>query len=122
MSSIKSYKDLQVWRRSMDLVETIYALVKGFPKQEEYRVTSQIIRAAISIPSNIAEGQWRNSRRDYTNFIGIAHGSLAEVETLLFVAERVKLASTEQIRPLVEQAEEISRMLNAMRQKLSSGK
>lgn len=106
----------------MDLVETIYALVKGFPKQEEYRVTSQIIRAAISIPSNIAEGQWRNSRRDYTNFIGIAHGSLAEVETLLFVAERVKLASTEQIRPLVEQAEEISRMLNAMRQKLSSGK
>jgi four helix bundle protein len=102
----------------MDLVDGVYALTARLPKQEEYRLTSQLLRAAVSVPANIAEGQRRNTRKDYSHLVGIAHGSLAEVETLLLVAERVKLATSDQVRPLVDQAEEISRMLNAMRQKL----
>lgn len=122
MSEIKSYRDLLVWKRSMDLVDGVYALTAKLPRQEEYRLTSQLLRAAVSVPANIAEGQRRSTRKDYSHFVGIAHGSLAEVETLLLVAERVKLATTEQVKPLVDQAEEISRMLNAMRQKLTAAK
>lgn len=103
----------------MDLVEAIYALTADFPKQEEYRLTSQIIRAAISAPANIAEGQRRSTRKDYAHFVGIAHGSVAEIETLLMIAERVRLATLEQIEPLVAEADEISRMLRVMRQKLA---
>ncbi len=103
----------------MDLVEAVYALTASFPKQEEYRLTSQIIRAAISIPANIAEGQRRSTRKDYAHFVSIARGSVAEVETLLLVAERVELATKDKIEPLVESAEEISRMLYSMRNKLT---
>lgn len=103
----------------MDLVQAIYALTADFLKQEEYRLTSQIIRAAISVPANIAEGQRRSTRKDYAHFVGIAHGSVAEIETLLLVAERARFATPEQIKPLVEEAEEISRMLRVMRQKLA---
>lgn len=104
----------------MDLVESIYALTAAFPKQEEYRLTSQLIRAAISIAANIAEGQRRGTRKDYAYFVGVARGSAAEVETLLMIAERVTLASVEQTRPLVDLADEISRMLYAMRNKLTA--
>lgn len=104
----------------MDLVESCYSLTSSFPRQEEYRLTSQILRAVVSVPANIAEGQRRSTRKDYSHFVGIAHGSLAEVETLLLVAERTKLAPEAKIGPLVRQAEEISRMLNAMRKKLTA--
>jgi len=120
VSKVQSYRDLEVWRRAMDLVEAIYKLTAEFPKKEEYRLTSQIIRAAISVPANIAEGQRRNTRKDYARFLGIARGSVAEVETLLLIAERVSLAKKETTAPLVETAEEISRMLFAMRNKLVS--
>lgn len=106
----------------MDLVEEIYELTRTFPRQEEYRLTSQLLRAIVSVPANIAEGQRRTTRKDYSNFVGIAHGSLAEVETLLLIAERIKLASGETIKPLLDRADEISRMLNAMRIKLASVK
>ncbi len=104
----------------MDLVDGVYLLTAKFPKKEEYRVTSQLIRAAISIPSNIAEGQPRSTRKDYAHFVGMAHGSLAEVETLLLVAERAQLAAADEIKPLMQQADEISRMLMAMRHKLAT--
>lgn len=102
----------------MDLVEECYSLTATFPRQEEYRLTSQILRAAVSVPANIAEGQRRSTRKDYSHFVGIAHGSLAEVETLLLIAQRTKIASQEKVSPLVHRAEEISRMLHSMRQKL----
>ena len=104
----------------MDLVEALYELTANFPKKEEYRLTNQLLRAAISIPANIAEGQRRSTRKDYAKFISIAHGSTAEVETFLIVASRVKYASDEKIRPHLEAADEISRMLNALRQRLLS--
>lgn len=104
----------------MDLVEAVYSLTARFPKQEEYRLTNQLIRAVISIPANIAEGQRRNTRKDYAKFVSIAHGSTAEVETFLLVAERIEYAAKEDIRPLLEAADEISRMLNALRKRLLS--
>ena len=104
----------------MDLVEAVYTLTACFPKQEEYLLTSQLVRAAISIPANIAEGQRSSTRKDYAQFVSIAHGSTAEVETFLLVAERVKYAKETDIRPLLDTAEEISRMLNALRQRLLS--
>ena len=106
----------------MDLVTAIYALTGTFPRQEEYRLTSQLARAIVSVPANIAEGQRRSSRKDYSHFVGIAHGSLAEVETLLLIAERIRIATGDQIKPLLKHADEISRMLYAMRKKLSTPK
>ena len=119
-SDIQSYRDLHVWRKSMDLVEALYELTAKFPKKEEYRLTNQILRAVISIPANIAEGQRRSTRKDYAKFVSIAHGSTAEVETFHIVASSVKYVSEEEIRPHLEAADEISRMLNALRQRLLS--
>lgn len=104
----------------MDLVEAVYDLTSNFPKKEEYRLTSQVIRAVISIPANIAEGPRRSTRKDYAKFVSIAHGSKSEVETFVLVAVRVKYASEEEIQPLLGAAEQISRMLNALRQRLLS--
>ena len=103
----------------MSLAEMIYRVTGGFPKQEEYRLTSQLIRAAISVPANIAEGQRRGSRKDYARFIGIARGSIAEVEKFLDLAKRLSFAPTEQIAAAEMEADEVSRMLNVMQRKLS---
>lgn len=104
----------------MEPVEEVYKLTDAFPKKEEYRLTSQTIRAAISAPANIAEGFMRNTRKDYADFIGIARGSAAELDTLLMLAGRMRYASAESIGQVLGGAEEISRMLNSLRQKLSS--
>lgn len=122
MATITSYRDLVVWQRSMDLAQGIYALTSEFPKQEEYRLTSQMVRAAISIPANIAEGHMRNTRKDYGNFVGIARGSAAELETFLILTGRMKFAPRETVAAVLKQTEEISRMLNTLRRKLSSPK
>lgn len=102
----------------MDLVEGVHALTSGFPKSEQFRLTAQLMRAVVSIPANIAEGQRRSSRKDYANFLAIARGSTAEVETLLLIAQRIKLTEPSRIAPLSELAEEISKMLFALRAKL----
>ena len=84
--AVKNFKELVVWQKSMELTLIIYHLVKHFPKEEMYALTSQICRAAVSIPSNIAEGQGRQSKAEFLNFLSIANGSLAEVETQLLIA------------------------------------
>lgn len=104
----------------MNLVEAIYALTKSFPKQEEYRLTAQIVRAAISIPANIAEGHSRSTRKDYAHFVSIARASSAELETLLLIAMRTKCAAAEAIEPCLRANEEVGRMLSGLRSKLSS--
>jgi len=86
---LKGHKDLDVWKKSMDLVEYIYKKTKDFPKEEVYSLTSQIRRAVTSIPSNIAEGAARNSKKEYIQFLYIALGSAAELETHLIIAERL---------------------------------
>lgn len=122
MPAINSYRDLVVWKRSMDLAQATYALTKAFPKQEEYRLTSQMIRAAISIPANIAEGHMRSTRKDYGNFVSTARGSAAELETLLILAGRMKFAPRDDVAANLRETEEVSRMLNTLRHKLASPK
>jgi four helix bundle protein len=98
----------------MDLVETIYRATSSFPKEELYGLTSQIRRAAVSIPSNIAEGNGRNTTRDYVHFLGMAYGSLKEVETQILIAERLRYVSPSHSKKLVEATTEVARLLSGL--------
>lgn len=89
MASIKSYRDLKVWNVGMDLSVLCYRLTKAFPREEQYGLTSQIRRASVSIPANVAEGHGRRTRTDYLRFVYNAQGSLKELETLLELSHRV---------------------------------
>jgi len=84
-----SYKDLDVWKKSMDLVDEVYLISRQFPKSETYGLASQMQRAAVAIPSNIAEGSRRNHRAEYVQFLGIANASAAELETQLLICQRL---------------------------------
>lgn len=102
-SSIKSYRDLRVWQLALDLAPEVYKLAQSLPKHEQYALADQMRRAAISVPANIAEGQARRHRREFLRYLSIARGSLAELETLLVLAERLEYLSTERLR-VMEQA------------------
>src|SRR6185369_4825205 len=86
----QNYRDLIAWQKAMDLVELVYAATTGFPTDERFGLTSQVRRAVVSIPSNIAEGQARRSQSEFLHFLSIAHGSLREVETQLLIATRLR--------------------------------
>lgn len=86
---IESFKQLQVWQRSVELVEEIYEVTKNFPREELYGLTDQMRRAAVAIPSNIAEGKKRGTRKDFTQFLRIADGSAAELETQMIIAQKL---------------------------------
>ena len=92
-NKVKSYKDLIVWQKSMDLVIEIYKLVKKLPKEETYSLSDQMRRAVVSIPTNIAEGYTRKSTNEYLNFLSIANGSRTELETQLLICERINYLS-----------------------------
>lgn len=115
-----SFKDLLVWQKGIDLACDIHRLTRLLPKEETYRLTSQIIRASSSIPANIAEGNGRGTRRDYAHFISIARGSAAELETFLIILQRLELAPEAKLRDLLDRTEEVGRMLNALRAKLAA--
>jgi four helix bundle protein len=115
---VKGYQDLQVWRKAMDLA--VYVLSRSLPKEEQFRLTSQLLRAVASVPANIAEGYQRGTRKDYTHFISIARGSLAETETFLLIAARADLLPKTAPEPALALADELSRMLYALRQSLTS--
>ncbi len=115
-----SYQDLMVWQRGMDLAEEVYRLSRIMPKTEEYRLVGQLLRAVVSVPANIAEGHARKTRKDYANFIGIAKGSLAETETLLLLAVRVKLLHEQAAGTALQLTDELGRMLNVLGQRLST--
>ena len=102
----------------MDLAVAVYEAARQMPKQEEYRLTAQMIRAAISVPANIAEGHTRATRKDYAHFVSIARGSAAELETLFLLAERTALLPKDVTRSLISSADEISRMLNRLHSRL----
>jgi four helix bundle protein len=91
MSSINSYKDLLVWQKGIVLVVKVYKLVKSFPQEELYALSSQIKRAAVSIPSNISEGYGRNTDKSFSYFLDISRGSLNELETQLIIAKELEL-------------------------------
>ena len=111
---VGSYRDLEVWQRGMDLVELVYALTKPFPSDERFGLTAQLRRAAISIPSNIAEGWGRGTRKDYVHFLRIARSSLLEVETQIIAAHRLGYIAEEALSHALAGTEIESRMLLAL--------
>lgn len=117
---VRSYQDLLVWQKAMNLAELAYRLAKIMPKAEEYRLTSQLLRAVTSIPANIAEGHSRGTRKAYAHHISIARGSAAEVETLLILARRTELLADPEAADALAGANEIGRMLNVLHQRLSA--
>lgn len=119
--TIKSYKDLIVWQKGIELVEAVYRLTKMFPKEEIYGLTSQLRRAAVSVPSNIAEGQARSSTAEFVNFLSIARGSLSEVETQLIIAHRLEYLDTAQLNEVLSIHDEVSKILPALMEKLATG-
>jgi four helix bundle protein len=120
VTEVRSFRGLRVWQSGMDLVVATYELTKSFPKSETYGLSSQLQRAAVSVPANIAEGHSRQSLREYLHFIAIARGSLAEVETYLELAQRLGYASSAQITPVLNLAASVSRQLVALRDALST--
>ena len=111
---VESHKDLVVWQKSMDLVVLVYKLVQELPKSEQYALSDQIRRAAVSIPSNIAEGKSRNSIKEYKHFIGIAKGSVAELETQLLICERIGYFNKEELSNTLGLLDEVSKMLTKL--------
>ena len=118
MGKVEGHRDLIVWQKSMDLASEAYRLAQLLPKAEEYRLTSQLLRAAASIPANIAEGHARGTRKDYAHFISIAYGSLAETETFLELMVNVDLLKGADVALARSQCVEVGRMLNALRTRL----
>jgi four helix bundle protein len=119
--TIKSFRDLRVWQIGMDLVELVYRLTQEFPKEEIYGLTSQMRRAAVSIPSNIAEGHTREYTKEYLQHLSIAQASLAELQTQIEIAGRLKYLALGQVKPALEQAMSLSRQLYALRNALVKG-
>jgi four helix bundle protein len=114
-----SYRELIVWQKAVDLVTFVYTLTKTLPKEELYGLTSQIRRASVSIPSNIAEGQGRLSRKDFRHFLGQARGSLLELETQLLIASKLGYLSDSELQGFMDKSGEVSRMLHRLIESVS---
>jgi four helix bundle protein len=115
---VRDYRDLKVWQVSLDLAEAIYAATTDFPKAEVFGLISQLRRAAISIPSNIAEGHARDSTKEFLRFISVAMGSLAELETQLALACRLGFLEPKKFEQLTKQTDAIGRMLRGLQTSL----
>jgi four helix bundle protein len=115
MATIKSFRDLAVWNQGMDLAERVYRLTARFPEEERFGLTAQARRAALSVPSNIAEGHTRESTKEYLRGLSVAQASLAELQTQLELAMRLPYATQTELSPLLELATSLSRQLYALR-------
>src|SRR6266404_1530372 len=111
---LKSYRDLVVWQKAMDVTVETYRFSNDFPKSELYGLTSQLRRAGVSVPSNVAEGYGRGSRKEYVQFLCISQGSLKELETQVIIAQRLNYGSKTAGDDLLESSEEVGRMLGAL--------
>jgi four helix bundle protein len=119
---VQSYRDLVVWKKSMAFVLDVYRCTQAFPKIETYGLTSQLRRAAVSVPSNIAEGQARRSTGEFKQFLGNARGSLTEVETQILIARDLDYLEQNQSETLLGATAEIGRMLNGLLAALANRK
>jgi four helix bundle protein len=119
-NTTRSYKDLVVWQKGIALGKLIYQLTKNFPSEEKFGLVAQIRRAAVSIPSNVAEGQARHSTGEFIQSISHAEGSLAELDTQLILIIELKFCSGAAAEPSFALVTEIRRMLNALRRKLAT--
>jgi len=116
--ALKSYRDLEVWQKAIELVESVYKLTKKFPAEERFGLTSQLQRAAISIPANIAEGYGRSHLGDYLHHLSIGRGSLAELETHPVIAVRLKFVSREDTLDVWNLSQRVGQMLTKLIQSL----
>ena len=112
--ALKSYRELVAWQRAMDLAEQVYAATRGWPSEERYGPTSQVRRAAVSVPSNIAEGQGRTTTREFLHQLSIARGSLMEVETQIMLAQRLDYQNGEVSTRILDCAAEVSRLISGL--------
>lgn len=115
---MKDFKKLNVWQKGIELVSSVYSISKEFPAEEKYGLTSQITRAAVSIPSNIAEGSSRLSEKDYFRFLEIALGSAFELETQLIIIERLEIVNSTELNRLIEETKSVQKMLSGLMNKL----
>jgi len=118
MGTIKSFRDLAVWNQGMELAERVYRVTARFPKEERFGLTAQARQAALSVPSNIAEGHARESTKEYLRGLSVAQASLAELQTQLELAGRLQYATQAELSPLLERATSLSRQLYALRNAL----
>lgn len=116
--AVTEFEELDVWRESMKLVRDIYSATKNFPREERLGLTNQIQRAAVSIPSNIAEGHGRYSKAEYANFVSIAHGSLNEVRTQVRIAQMLGYISEDDSKALIERCKTVGRILGGLMKSL----
>ena len=118
MSDLRTHRDLDVWKLSLDWVEAVYRCSASWPLDERFGLISQVRRAAVSVAGNIAEGAGRKGTGEFVQFIGVARGSLAEVETHLLIAGRLGYLTPDQLQPLLAEMERIGRMLSALSTRL----
>ena len=114
MEQIKSYNDLIAWQKAIELVRDVYKATQGFPKEEMYGLTSQIRRSAVSIPSNIAEGQARNTKGEFIQFLGIARGSIAEFDTQVIISNQLGYLSNETTNDLKDKIAIVNKLNNGL--------
>jgi four helix bundle protein len=119
MSKVSHFRELHVWQRGMDIVEAVYRVSAAFPKSELYGLTGQVRRAAVSVPSNVAEGHTRASTKEYLNHVSMAQGSLAEVETQMEIAARLGYLASADLSTLLEQTAVLGKQLYALRDALA---
>jgi four helix bundle protein len=115
-----NFEKLEVWQKAIDFADLIYSETRAFPSDERFGLTNQLRRAAVSISSNIAEGSSRSSKSDFARFVEIATGSVFEVVSQAFIAQRESFLSEDQFREIYAAAEELSRMLSGLRKSLLS--
>ncbi len=115
-----NYKEMKIWQKARKLVKEVYKISKKLPKEELYGLTSQIRRAVISVPANIAEGAGRGTDRDFCHFLDIARGSLFELDTLLILSSDLEYVSEEEINPVFESINEIIKMMVSFQSRLVS--
>ncbi|MCH7813660.1 MAG: four helix bundle protein [Planctomycetes bacterium] len=108
---IESFRDLIAWQKGMELCKLVYSVSAAFPWSERFGLASQVRRAAVSVPSNIAEGYARRSKGDYLRFLNIARGSLAEIQTQLILAGELEFAAQERLSSCIDLADEVDRIL-----------
>ena len=116
--NMHNLKELKIWNKAVELSVDVYKATVYFPKEEIYGLTSQIRRAAVSIPSNISEGAGRNSTKEFIHFLGIANGSSYELQTQLLIANKLNLITSEVLDPLLKEIEEIQKMTYTFQNKL----
>jgi four helix bundle protein len=116
----QGYQDLVAWQKAMELVTTVYRVTRSWPQEEQYGLTSQVRRAAVAIPSNLAEGHGRSGRREFAHHVSIAYGSLCELETQLLIAQRLDYSDAEATESLMNRIADVRRLTNGLLRSLQS--